>query len=142
MAATRRRLGGLVRLTPDRWYRRLELADDYEYGCCPGCPGSALASTITATRSGHSRWRRAELQERTGPAGGSRSGSGRSRHGSVRRFGPRHVHDVANASAEPAVTVHAYSPPLTAMRRYEMTASGLVLTDRARGAGLVTTLRR
>jgi hypothetical protein len=33
---------------------------------------------------------------------------------------------VANAFAEPAVTVHAYSPPLTAMRRYQLTESGLV----------------
>ncbi|MDX3352170.1 cysteine dioxygenase family protein [Streptomyces sp. ME01-24h] len=29
-----------------------------------------------------------------------------------------HVHDVANASAAPAVSVHAYSPPLTAMAYY------------------------
>jgi hypothetical protein len=33
----------------------------------------------------------------------------------------------------PAISVHAYSPPLTAMRRYEMTTAGLavVRTDRA-----------
>jgi hypothetical protein len=35
---------------------------------------------------------------------------------------------VVNVSAEPAVTVHAYSPPLTAMRRFELTESGLVQT--------------
>jgi len=34
--------------------------------------------------------------------------------------------DVASAFAESAITVHAYSPPLTAMRRYELTESGLV----------------
>ena len=29
-----------------------------------------------------------------------------------------HVHDVANPAVEPAVSVHAYSPPLTAMSYY------------------------
>jgi hypothetical protein len=36
------------------------------------------------------------------------------------------VHDVSNASGEPALSIHAYSPPLTAMRRYDMTPAGLV----------------
>ena len=39
------------------------------------------------------------------------------------------MHDVVNAFAAPAVSVHAYSPPLTAMRRYELTAAGLVHTS-------------
>jgi hypothetical protein len=44
----------------------------------------------------------------------------------VRSFGSKHVHDVQNNWAEPAVSVHAYSPPLTAMRKFELTADGLV----------------
>jgi Cysteine dioxygenase type I len=36
---------------------------------------------------------------------------------------------MVNACAAPAVSVHAYSPPLTAMRRYELTAAGLVHTS-------------
>lgn len=47
--------------------------------------------------------------------------------GRVRSFGPAHVHDVVNASAGPAVSIHAYSPPLAGMRRYEPTSGGLVL---------------
>jgi quercetin dioxygenase-like cupin family protein len=44
------------------------------------------------------------------------------------------VHDVRNHGTEPAVSVHAYSPPLSAMSFYETSASGLhrvrtVLTD-------------
>jgi len=35
---------------------------------------------------------------------------------------------VVNVWTEPAVSVHAYSPPLAAMRRYELTAAGLVHT--------------
>ena len=42
----------------------------------------------------------------------------------VRSFGPRYVHDVGNDSAAPAVSVHAYSPPLTAMRRFDVTGGG------------------
>jgi predicted metal-dependent enzyme (double-stranded beta helix superfamily) len=33
-------------------------------------------------------------------------------------FGLGHVHDVSNRAAEPAVSVHAYSPPLSAMSYY------------------------
>jgi hypothetical protein len=46
--------------------------------------------------------------------------------GGVRSFGPRHVHDVRNSSASSvAVSVHAYSPPLAEMTRYDLTPSGL-----------------
>ena len=47
--------------------------------------------------------------------------------GAVRAFGPAYLHDVRNAGDRPAVSVHAYSPALSLMRRYEMTGSGLVL---------------
>ncbi|WP_116950863.1 cysteine dioxygenase [Jiangella endophytica] len=46
-----------------------------------------------------------------------------------------HVHDVVNTDPAPAVTVHAYSPPLTAMGYYEVDGAGAlrrvrtVLTD-------------
>jgi hypothetical protein len=46
--------------------------------------------------------------------------------GSVRSFGPRYVHDVANNSSRPAVSVHVYSPPLTSMRRFELAPEGLI----------------
>jgi hypothetical protein len=35
-------------------------------------------------------------------------------------FGERYVHDVRNLSSEPVISVHAYSPPLTAMNFYEL----------------------
>jgi hypothetical protein len=47
--------------------------------------------------------------------------------GGARAFGPRYIHDVRNAAASSvAVSVHAYSPPLPAMTRYELTPGGLV----------------
>jgi hypothetical protein len=44
--------------------------------------------------------------------------------GSTRSFGARHIHDVYNPYAEPAVSVHAYSPPLTEMSYYAQAPGG------------------
>jgi predicted metal-dependent enzyme (double-stranded beta helix superfamily) len=50
----------------------------------------------------------------------------RLRHaGEVVSFGPDYVHDVRNHLESPAVTVHAYSPPIHLMRYYDTAASGL-----------------
>lgn len=49
--------------------------------------------------------------------------------GATVSFGPRYVHDVLNTSLLPAVSVHAYSPPLTSMTFYD-------LPDHPRGGGL------
>ncbi len=49
-----------------------------------------------------------ELHERVRPAGTSVG------------FDPRYVHDVRNLSELPAVSVHSYSRPLTAMNYYEL----------------------
>jgi mannose-6-phosphate isomerase-like protein (cupin superfamily) len=46
--------------------------------------------------------------------------------GSIVGFGPQYVHDVRNLGEEPAVSVHAYSPPLTAMNYYEVDDGALV----------------
>ena len=68
-----------------------------------------------------------ELQERTPAAGRPAPVAAAVPAGRVRSFGPRHVHEVANETAVPAVSIHAYSPPLAGMRRYELTGRGLVL---------------
>ncbi|MEO6703034.1 MAG: cysteine dioxygenase family protein, partial [Jatrophihabitantaceae bacterium] len=39
-------------------------------------------------------------------------------------FGAHYVHDVRNLSGEPAVSVHAYSPPLTTMNFYDLDSDG------------------
>ena len=39
-------------------------------------------------------------------------------------FGPSDIHRVSHAGAEPAVTLHAYSPPLWRMGAYEVMATG------------------
>jgi hypothetical protein len=46
--------------------------------------------------------------------------------GRVRMFGPHYVHQVRNASAEPAVSVHVYAPRLSVMNTYVVDDSRLV----------------
>jgi hypothetical protein len=41
-------------------------------------------------------------------------------------FGPHYVHDVVNAQAAPATSVHAYSPPMESMTFYRQEPHGLV----------------
>jgi rhodanese-related sulfurtransferase/mannose-6-phosphate isomerase-like protein (cupin superfamily) len=47
--------------------------------------------------------------------------------GDSRAFGADYAHDVRNVSAAPAVTIHAYSPPLNEMNEYEVEDDELVL---------------
>jgi len=46
--------------------------------------------------------------------------------GQFATFGPGHVHDVEYMSGHPAVSIHAYSPPLTGLTYYERTELGFV----------------
>jgi cysteine dioxygenase type I len=40
-------------------------------------------------------------------------------------FGPTYVHDVLNAQAAPATSVHVYSPPMASMTFYRQAGTGL-----------------
>jgi mannose-6-phosphate isomerase-like protein (cupin superfamily) len=126
VAARPDRWSGLVRFDAGRrWFRRLVLTDDYEVWLLSWMPGQDTGFHDHGSAAGAFVVTSGRVRERTV------SRPGRVRHrtvapGEVRSFGSRHVHDVVNAFAEPAVTMHAYSPPLTAMRRYELTGSGLV----------------
>jgi rhodanese-related sulfurtransferase/mannose-6-phosphate isomerase-like protein (cupin superfamily) len=51
--------------------------------------------------------------------------------GQPRAFGPDYAHDVRNASLAPAVSIHAYSPPLSEMNEYELDGNRLVPRERA-----------
>jgi predicted metal-dependent enzyme (double-stranded beta helix superfamily) len=115
-----------------RWYHRLELTRDVEVWLISWLPGQGTGFHDHGAAVGAFTVAQGELTERTVPA---RQAVPRSRlylAGQIRPFGPAHVHDVVNMSAAPAVSVHAYSPPLTAMRRYELTSRGLVHTGTER----------
>ena len=56
---------------------------------------------------------------------GVRLGQHRRAVGETVAFGPRLVHDVHNVDAEPAVSLHVYSPPLTSMTYYGLAGDRL-----------------
>jgi hypothetical protein len=49
--------------------------------------------------------------------------------GQHRTFGPAHVHDVVYEAGRPAVSIHAYSPPLSGLTHYEQTPYGFVARE-------------
>ncbi|MFL6096762.1 MAG: hypothetical protein ACJ71Y_15025, partial [Blastococcus sp.] len=52
--------------------------------------------------------------------------------GRVRHFGPHYVHQVTNLGAEPAVSVHVYTPGLAWMNTYQVDGTALVRTGTER----------
>jgi predicted metal-dependent enzyme (double-stranded beta helix superfamily) len=127
-AAARGEWPALVRYTEDeRWYQRLQRGENHEVWLLSWLPGQRTGFHDHCGSSGAFTVVQGELRERTPAAGRPRPVSAAFPAGRARSFGPRHVHEVANESAAPAVSIHAYSPPLAGMRRYELTRSGLVL---------------
>ncbi len=124
---------GVVRYDLNRrWYHRLAWGDDHEVWLLSWLPGQRTGFHDHGESSGAFTVARGALRERTAP--GRRPGpSAPVRRGEVRSFGPWYVHDVINTSVRPAVSVHAYSPPLTSMRRFEFGPAGLerVITETA-----------
>jgi predicted metal-dependent enzyme (double-stranded beta helix superfamily) len=109
-----------------RWYRRLLRGDEYEVWLLSWLPGQQTGFHDHGAAAGAFAVASGCLRERAAP-GGRPEPSGRTlAAGAMRSFGPAYVHDVRNESAQPAVSIHAYSPPLTSMRRFEVTAAGLL----------------
>ena len=112
-----------------RWYHRLDLTDEYEVWLLSWLPGQHTGFHDHGEAVGAFAVARGRLSERTVPAVRPRVRRRTFVAGHIRPFGAGHLHDMVNACAGPAVSVHAYSPPLTAMRRYELTAAGLIHTS-------------
>lgn len=81
--------------------------------------GSLGALTVVAGRLAEQRWTGDGLRTRTLTAGLSAS------------FPLGHVHEVVNPAPAPAVSVHAYSPPLTAMSYYAVAPDGQLRRTRS-----------
>jgi hypothetical protein len=116
-----------------RWYYRLGPGPDdqaaaYEVWLLTWLPGQQTGFHDHGEAVGAFAVASGSLRETTATVGDRAVSSRVLSAGAVRAFGPAYLHDVASASAGPAVSVHAYSPPLSAMRRYEMTPGGLILT--------------
>lgn len=123
-----------VRFTSDRrWFGRLALTADYEIWLLSWLPGQHTGFHDHGNAAGAFAVAQGELRETLAAVGSRRLRCRSAGQGTVTSFGGRHLHDVGNACTAPAVSVHGYSPPLSAMRRYEMMDSGLALvrTDKA-----------
>jgi predicted metal-dependent enzyme (double-stranded beta helix superfamily) len=121
---------GRVRLNPEgRWYERIQLDHCHEVWVISWLPGQSTgfhdhggSAGAFAVVWGTLVERRVVGARTTGQVLAKPIGAG-----GARAFGPRYIHDVRNAAASSvAVSVHAYSPPLPAMTRYELTPGGLV----------------
>jgi predicted metal-dependent enzyme (double-stranded beta helix superfamily) len=120
-----------VRLDPEgRWYEQVRVDDSCELWLISWLPGQSTGFHDHGGANGAFSVVWGELDEHivardaAGPAGAAVRAVPA---GEVRAFGPHHVHDVRNSSADSvAVSVHAYSPPLSAMTRYDLGSGGLV----------------
>jgi hypothetical protein len=129
IAASPQEWSHLVRYTAGhRWYSRIGAEHpDYEVWLLSWLPGQQTGFHDHGDAAGAFAVAAGELLESTARPGGTAVTGRGVGTGSVRSFGPAYVHDVHNVSAAAAVSVHAYSPPLSLMRRYEMTGAGLAL---------------
>jgi rhodanese-related sulfurtransferase/predicted metal-dependent enzyme (double-stranded beta helix superfamily) len=105
----------------ERWYERLERSAEYEVWAISWMPGQATGFHDHGGSAGAFAVVFGTLEEQR--AGGQPQPIAA---GQVRAFGPHDVHDVRNAAATPAVSIHAYSPPLSIMNRYAFSEAGLV----------------
>jgi hypothetical protein len=117
-----------VPIDPDRrWYRRLRddgSVDVWLIGWATGQGtelhdhgGSLGALTVVSGVLAEHRWAPHRGGIRTRPLRAGRS----------QGFRLGHVHDVVNPGVLPAVSVHAYSPPLTTMSYYAVVAGATAL---------------
>lgn len=110
-----------------RWYRRLMLTEQYEVWLLSWLPGQQTGFHDHGPSAGAFAVALGQLRERAASAGRPAAIEKTVTQGAARSFGPDYIHDVRNDSAEPAVSIHAYSPPLTSMRRFDVAADGLLL---------------
>lgn len=108
------------------WYRRLADDGEHEVWLLSWLPGQQTGFHDHGHSAGAFVVALGTLRERTAPGGRPESVGTSLSPGATRSFGPRYVHDVMNISPQPAVSIHAYSPPLSGMGRYELTPSGLL----------------
>jgi rhodanese-related sulfurtransferase/mannose-6-phosphate isomerase-like protein (cupin superfamily) len=111
-----------VRLrTEQRWYERLYQGSDHDIWVISWLPGQSTGFHDHGESSG-------AFVVATGVLEEHRPGEQPFviPPGKLRAFGSDYAHDVRNVSLAPAVSIHAYSPPLTDMNEYELDGNQLV----------------
>jgi rhodanese-related sulfurtransferase len=118
-----------VRLRAEgRWYERLYHGPEYDIWVISWLPGQSTGFHDHGASSGAFVVATGILEEHL-PGERTRVIN----PGKPRAFGPDYAHDVRNASLAPAISIHAYSPPLSEMNEYELDGSRLVPRERASG---------
>src|ERR1700677_782114 len=111
-----------VRLRAEgRWYERLYHGPDYDIWVISWLPGQSTGFHDHGASSGAFVVATGILEEHR-PFERTRV----IYPGKPRAFGPDYAHDVRNVSLAPAISIHAYSPPLSEMNEYELDGSQLV----------------
>ncbi|WP_369183904.1 cysteine dioxygenase family protein [Streptomyces sp. Y1] len=117
IAADRARWEPLVRYDAlTRWYARLETGPGYEVWLLSWLPGQSSGFHDHGDSSGVMTVVEGELVERSLTHAGE--GARALRPGGQRVFSPGYLHEVVNGALEPAVSIHLYTPGLTAMNQY------------------------
>jgi rhodanese-related sulfurtransferase/predicted metal-dependent enzyme (double-stranded beta helix superfamily) len=115
-----------VRLRAEqRWYERLYHGPDYDIWVISWLPGQSTGFHDHGVSAGAFVVATGILEEHR-PDERTRV----IHPGKPRALGPNYAHDVRNVSLAPAISIHAYSPPLSEMNEYELDESLLVLRDR------------
>ena len=115
-----------VRLNAERrWYERLYQGPDYDIWVISWLPGQSTGFHDHGESSG-------AFVVATGILEEHRPGEQTLviHPGKSRAFGPDYAHDVRNVSLAPAISIHAYSPPLSEMNEYELDGSRLIPRER------------
>jgi hypothetical protein len=116
-----------VRLDAEgRWYEQIRGDGCYEIWLISWLPGQSTEFHDHGDANGAFSVVWGALDESVVPRRGTEVTVRPVTQGVVRAFGPHYVHDVRNSTDSVAVSIHAYSPPLTAMTRYRLTETGLV----------------
>jgi rhodanese-related sulfurtransferase/mannose-6-phosphate isomerase-like protein (cupin superfamily) len=111
-----------VRLRAEgRWYERLYQGPDHDIWVISWLPGQSTGFHDHGESSGAFVVAAGILEERRPGERALVIHPGR-----PRAFGPDCAHDVRNVSLAPAVSIHAYSPPLSEMNEYELEGDRLV----------------
>lgn len=121
-AAASNRWIGKVRLCAERrWYQRIHHGPDHDLWVISWLPGQSTGFHDHGGSSGAFVVASGVLEELR-PDGQTHLAE----RGDPRSFGPDYAHDVRNVSNAPAISIHAYSPPLTEMNDYQFIDGQLI----------------
>jgi mannose-6-phosphate isomerase-like protein (cupin superfamily) len=109
-----------------RWYERLHYSEDHDIWVISWWPGQSTGFHDHGESSG-------AFVVATGTLEEHRPGEPiiAIHPGQPCAFGPDYAHDVRNASFAPAISIHAYSPPLKEMNMYDLDGIRLISSNRA-----------